>query len=620
MKHLPVFSAVCGALILTACLTPTEGTGRFGEARVQPEFAAGDAPGERGVDVDTIRTIMVRGAETIVHARMAYEPDASQAWILEMENQADSVQVTLELLVGSNVAYRGTRKINVVEGTPGRAPVEDVPVALLESDFAARVDVVPDHVVLTSFGATRQLSAEVYDRDSTLLGKPVVWTSQNNNVVTVDTQGFITATGLGTTNVIASVDGVSGASTVIVDTMLAHRTTIDADSASLAADGKSATQITVRVLDATGTAVGFSAGMVALTSSLGSIGAVADHGNGTYTATLSAGIVAGDAVITGTLNNGLIDDRDTVVLRLQGGDPRRTTIEADSASLAANGKSRTVVTVKVLDAQGEPLGKSAGNVMLFTSLGTLSGINDHADGTYTATLVAANIPGTAVITGTLNGAMLGDTAFVVLRPATSPPVSSTTIDADSAAIDADGIASTRILVTVRNTAGNPLGTSAGIVHLITSLGRLGPIVDHGNGTYTTTLTSDTVAGTAVVGGTLNGVPIADTATVAFRPRQGSPATTTITADSAAINRGGVASTRVLVTVLDAHGNPIGASAGMVLLTTTSGTLTSVVDHGDGTYSATLTSAIDAGIAVITGTLNGVAINDSATVQFRQQRT
>ena len=59
---------------------------------------------------------------------------------------------------------------------------------------------------------------------------------------------------------------------------------------------------------------------------------------------------------------------------------------------------------------------------------------------------------------------------------------------------------------------------------------------------------------------------------------------------------------------------------MVLLTTTSGTLTSVVDHGDGTYSATLTSAIDAGIAVITGTLNGVAINDSATVQFRQQRT
>ena len=46
----------------------------------------------------------------------------------------------LELLVRGNVAYRGSRKINVVEGTPGRAPVEDIPVSLLENDFAERID------------------------------------------------------------------------------------------------------------------------------------------------------------------------------------------------------------------------------------------------------------------------------------------------------------------------------------------------------------------------------------------------------------------------------------------------------------------------------------------------
>ncbi|HEX6066230.1 MAG TPA: Ig-like domain-containing protein, partial [Longimicrobiales bacterium] len=108
--------------------------------------------------------------------------------------------------------------------------------------------------------------------------------------------------------------------------------------------------------------------------------------------------------------------------------------------------------------------------------------------------------------------------------------------------------------------------------------------------------------------------------VVFRPRPASPGTTTIIADSAAINRGGVANTRVLVTLRDAHGNLLGVSGGIVLLTTTYGTLTAVTDHGDGTYSAVLTSALDAGVAVITGTLNGVAITSTATVQFRQART
>ncbi|HEX6067126.1 MAG TPA: hypothetical protein VFZ04_22980, partial [Longimicrobiales bacterium] len=108
MKRLLQLSLL-GTLVLTACITPTEGTGRFGEARVQPEFAAGDAPDERGVAVETIRTIMVRGTETVVHAHMTYQHDAAQAWILELQNDADSIEVTMELLVAGNVAYRGAR-------------------------------------------------------------------------------------------------------------------------------------------------------------------------------------------------------------------------------------------------------------------------------------------------------------------------------------------------------------------------------------------------------------------------------------------------------------------------------------------------------------------------------
>ena len=61
---------------------------------------------------------------------------------------------------------------------------------------------------------------------------------------------------------------------------------------------------------------------------------------------------------------------------------------------------------------------------------------------------------------------------------------------------------------------------------------------------------------------------------------------------------------------------MGASAGVVLLTTTIGKLSAVTDHGDGTYTAIFTSPNDAGTARIRGTLNGVAINSSATVQVR----
>ena len=611
--------ALLGALLLSACLTPTEGTGRFGEARVQPEFTAGDAPDERGVDVETIRTIMVRGTETVVHAHMTYEPDAAQAWILELQNDADSVEVTMELLVAGNVAYRGARTISVVEGSPGRAPVEDIPVMLIESAFASRIEVTPTRVLFTKLGATQQLTATVYDADNNVIDKDVIWSSANGGVASVDANGVVTAAGHGSTSILATANGVTGTATVTVDTTLARYATITADSVSIAADSIASTLLTVRILDSSGAALGMSAGKVLLATTLGRLGSVTDHHDGTYTATLTAGRVPGNAVVTGTLNDQAINDDATVQFRAQHSNAKHSTIDADSSALDADGKSRTLITVQVLDAQGKPVGTTGDTVALTTTLGALSGVSPHSNGTYTVTLVAGNIPGAAVIAGTLNGQPIGDSAFVFLRPVVTP-VSSTRLTSDSAAIDSDGVSTTRVSVAVLNANGVLIGRSAGPVVLTTTLGKIGPVADHGNGTYTATLTSDTASGTAVISGTLNGQLIPDTAGVVFRPDPGHPGTTTITADSAAINRGGVASTRVLVTLRDAQGNLVGASGGIVLLTTTYGTLTAVTDHGDGTYSAVLTSALDAGVAVITGTLNGMAITSSATVQFRQART
>ena len=48
-------------------------------------------------------------------------------------------------------------------------------------------------------------------------------------------------------------------------------------------------------------------------------------------------------------------------------------------------------------------------------LGALGGVTDQGDGTYTATFTAGTVIGTAVITGTLNGATIADSAIITLE-------------------------------------------------------------------------------------------------------------------------------------------------------------------------------------------------------------
>ena len=57
-----------------------------------------------------------------------------------------------------------------------------------------------------------------------------------------------------------------------------------------------------------------------------------------------------------------------------------------------------------------------------------------------------------------------------------------------------------------------------------------------------------------------------------------------------------------------------------MLSSTLGTLGSVSDNGDGTYSATLTAGLTSGSAQVTGTINGSTIGNPATVTFQPQPT
>lgn len=93
----------------------------------------------------------------------------------------------------------------------------------------------------------------------------------------------------------------------------------------------------------------------------------------------------------------------------------------------------------------------------------------------------------------------------------------------------------------------------------------------------------------------------------------STSTSTITANPTSIAADGTTTSTITVQLKDANGNNLTTSGGTVVLSTDLGTLGSVTDNGDGTYTATLTSATTVGTATISGTLAGTAITDTATV-------
>ncbi|GAB5408506.1 MAG: hypothetical protein BalsKO_08710 [Balneolaceae bacterium] len=99
------------------------------------------------------------------------------------------------------------------------------------------------------------------------------------------------------------------------------------------------------------------------------------------------------------------------------------------------------------------------------------------------------------------------------------------------------------------------------------------------------------------------------------PGAASAATSTISASPSVILNDGFSTSIITVQLKDSEGNNRTIGGETVVLSVTDGSLGSITDNGDGTYTATLTSSVVAGTATITGTLDAVAITDDEEVEF-----
>jgi hypothetical protein len=120
--------------------------------------------------------------------------------------------------------------------------------------------------------------------------------------------------------------------------------------------------------------------------------------------------------------------------------------------------------------------------------------------------------------------------------------------------------------------------------------------------------SGTVAGDYIVTATVvdDGVPTAVTgspATATMEPGEPSVQTSTLASSREFVEANGTDAARLTVTLADAYGNLLGHGGDQVTLLTTVGTVGSITDHGDGTYTADATSS-SAGSATVSFTVNG----------------
>ena len=381
-------------------------------------------------------------------------------------------------------------------------------------------------------------------------------------------------------------------------------TTVTADTTSATVDDT--VTITVQAKDAGGVDLPDTGGDVTLATDLGTLSAVTDNNDGTYTATLDA-TTPGDATITGTINGDLITDDEVVTFSVGAASGDTSTVEASPADITVDGSS--IITVTLKDQFENPVGAGGDTVELDTTAGSLTTPNDEGDGTYTATLTATE-PDTALITGTVNGDPISDDASVGITVG-DPSGAMSTIEVDDDSITVDG--SSTVTVTVLDQFGNAIAEGGDTVELDTTVGSVTSADDNDDGTYTATLTSEE-PGSATITGTVNDDPIDDDAVVDIAVGAANAAQSTITAASNSVNVD-VGNTVVTVQLKDQFGNDLVTGGDTVTLASDHGAIAATpTDVGDGTYTATLSSTVT-GSAHITGTVNTVAIADTEDVAF-----
>ncbi|MFL5385889.1 MAG: Ig domain-containing protein [Longimicrobiaceae bacterium] len=359
-----------------------------------------------------------------------------------------------------------------VSGTGGTTLV--VSAVAVAPAKVARVQVIPDSLVLAP-GATGDFSAVAYDSaDNVLTGRTVTWTSSDSVVATVGSTGTVTAASPGSARVTATVEGVSGSAGVrVLPPPPAKVARVEVEPDSLALQPGQAGDFNAVAYDSAGNVL--TGRTIAWTISDSTVATIATGGTVTAVAPGTARVTAAVDGVGGSAMVFVFAPPPAAVARV--------VVTPDSVVLQPG---QTVdLDVTAYDAEGHVLtGRTVGWT---TSDSTVAAVG--AGG-----LVTAVSPGSARITATVEGVGGSALAFVVAPPPAGVARVEVTPDSlvlqpgrtgdfDAAAYDAEGhvLTGRTVAWTISDSTVATIGTGGTVTAVSPGTARITATVDGVNG-------------------------------------------------------------------------------------------------------------------------------------------
>ncbi len=227
----------------------------------------------------------------------------------------------------------------------------------------------------------------------------------------------------------------------------------------------------------------------------GSVGAVTNNGDGTYSATYTSGGTAGNVTLTATATGALVTDTANIVINA--GPPAAIALSA--APMIVTSLGRSTITAMVTDANGNPAGATL--TATNTGDGTVGAFTATAFGTYTATYSAPAVPVGTQTTETVTVSTDGISENLDLNLLGEDPIPVNIIVIEGVVYKEDGeipADGAEVTVTVGSNAPATRTTDANGGYEVTLVNPLAPVATTGD------MVSIAVAGANVVSLNVNG--------------------------------------------------------------------------------------------------------------------
>jgi adhesin/invasin len=359
-------------------------------------------------------------------------------------------------------------------------------------------------------------------------------------------------------------------------------------------------------------------------TSTGTLGAVLDQGDGSYTASFTA-VTAGTPITVQASIDGAAVTSPPATITVVPGDISAQTSDVTVSRPVVDSGAVATLTLQGRDAAGNALvvgGQSVSfSLVGGTAHGTIGPVTDQHDGTYTADYtgllvepgmfdsVAARIDGTPVETASpavavVAGTISPSTSLLSLTPTADSVRAGDTVRVTLDAFDASG----RHLVGGGRTVvfGSGGGTSDGV---------LIPLPDQDDGTYEALFVGTTAGTPTSFEATIDGAPVTSGAP-ALRVVPGAASAigsrVLVSADTVSVGSPSV----LTLEVRDAYGNRLNSGGLAVTFNasagagTSVGTIGPVTDRQDGTYTATFQGTAAGTPTTIGATIEGIAVTSS----------